>query len=153
MHVHRLAVVHDGRVVAGNLLDGVVVIARSVVADCLEGNVAVLVIRDGLNGRAFRLVTLVQSEREVAPCELTAREVLLRRQGHGTLRSIAVGKGDEVHLAVLDLSLDGLGLSVTILLHRHACDSQLGILVLNLHRDGVGGIVHCPTGVLRTSRN
>ncbi len=123
-------------------------IARSVVADCLEGNVAVLVIRDGLNGRAFRLVTLVQSEREVAPCELTAREVLLRRQGHGTLRSIAVGKGGEVHLAILDLSLDGLGLSVTILLHRHARDGQLGVHVLHRHRGGVSGGVHRPAGVL-----
>ena len=74
--------------------------------------------------------------------------MLLRRQGHGTLRSIAVGKGGEVHLAILDLSLDGLGLSVTILLHRHARDGQLGVHVLHRHRGGVSGGVHRPAGVL-----
>ena len=72
--------------------------------------------------------------------------MLHRRQGHGTLRGIAVGKGGEVHLAVLDLRR--FALVIAVLFHRHACDSQLGILVLNLHRDGVGGIVHRPTGVL-----
>ena len=74
--------------------------------------------------------------------------MLLRRQGHGTLRSIAVDKGGEVHLAILDLSLDGLGLSVTILLHRHARDGQLGVHVLHRHRGGVSGGVHRPAGVL-----
>ena len=148
--LHALRVVDDGRVGALHLLDGVVVVTGLGVVDGLEGNVAVLVVRDGLKGRAFRLVTLVQSKREIVPRERTARKVLLRRQGHGTLRSIAVGKGGEVHLAFLDLKR--LALVIAVLFHRHACDSQLGILVLNLHRDGVGGIVHRPTSVLHTSR-
>ena len=150
LDLHFLTVVDDGRVGALHLLDGVVVVTGLGVVDGLEGNVAVLVVRDGLKGRAFRLVTLVQSKREIVPRERTARKVLLRRQGHGTLRSIAVGKGGEVHLAFLDLKR--LALVIAVLFHRHACDSQLGILVLNLHRDGVGGIVHRPTSVLHTSR-
>ena len=150
LDLHFPSVVDDGLVVTGNFLDGVLVVTGLGVVDGLEGNVAVLVVRDGLNGRAFRLVTLVQSEREFVPRERTARKELLRRQGHGTLRGIAVGKGGEVHLAVLDLRR--FALVIAVLFHRHACDSQLGILVLNLHRDGVGGIVHRPTGVLHTSR-
>ena len=146
LDLHFLTVVDDGLVVTGNFLDGVLVVTGLGVADGLEGNVAVLVVRDGLKGRAFRLVTLVQSKREIVPRERTALKVLHRRQGHGTLRGIAVGKGGEVHLAVLDLRR--FALVIAVLFHRHACDSQLGILVLNLHRDGVGGIVHRPTGVL-----
>ena len=140
MHVHRLAVVHDGRVVAGNLLDGVVVIARSVVADCLEGNVAVLVIRDGLNGRAFRLVTLVQSEREVAPCELTAREVLLRLERYrGPLRVVRVRDlGDFVsdldRVVLMAHAVVGVGL-----LHLDCRLRQRAVAVIaHRHRDAVG---------------
>ena len=152
LDLHFLTVVDDGLVVTGNFLDGVLVVTCLGVVDGLEGNVALLVVRDGLNGRAFRLVTLVQSEREVVPRERTAPKAFLRRQGHGTLRSIAVDKGGEVHLAVLDLSLDGLGLSVTILLHRHARDGQLGVLILDPYRDGIGRGVHRPAGVLHAVR-
>ena len=76
--------------------------------------------------------------------------MLLRRQGYGTLCVVGVVEGGEVHLAVLDLKR--LALVIAVLFHRHACDSQLGILVLNLHRDGVGGIVHRPAGVLHAVR-
>ena len=92
LDLHFPSVVDDGLVVTGNFLDGVLVVTGLGVVDGLEGNVAVLVVRDGLNGRAFRLVTLVQSEREFVPRERTARKELLRRQGHGTLRGIAVGE-------------------------------------------------------------
>ncbi len=101
-------------------------VARSVVADCLEGNVAVLVIRDGLNGRAFRLVTLVQSEREVAPCELTAREVLLRLERYrGPLRVVRVREGRDIVLAVIG---DGRLRLVALRLHRDVNLHHLGVV-------------------------
>ena len=140
MDLHVLRVVHDGRVVAGNLLDGVVVIARRVVADCLEGDLAVLVILDGLDHVA---ILVEQLEREVAPCELATREALRRLERYrGLLRVVRVREG-LVSTRYLRCGRQRAG---AIVRDRHLVDERMGVvdharLRARLLRDGVGEVL------------
>ena len=123
MDLHVLRVVDDGRVVAGNLLDGVVVVARRVVADCLEGDLAVLAIPDGLDHAA---IPVEQLEREVVPRELAAREALRRLERYrGPLRAVRVREG----------------LRVVSTRYLRCGRQRTGAIVCDRHRIGEGMVV------------
>ena len=137
MDLHVLRVVDDGRVVAGNLLDGVVVIARRSVVDGCKGDLAVLVVLDSLELFA---VVVEQLEREVVPCELTARKALLRLERYrGPLRSVRVRDlGDFVsdpdRVVLMAHAVVGVGL-----LHLDCRLRQRAVAVIaHRHRDAVG---------------
>ena len=137
MDLHVLRVVDDGRVVAGNLPDGVVVIARRSVVDGRKGDLAVLVVLDSLELFA---VVVEQLEREVVPCELTTCEALLRLERYrGPLRSVRVRDlGDFVsdldRAVLMAHAVVGVGL-----LHLDCRLRQRAVAaILHRHRDAVG---------------
>ena len=140
--LHVLRVVDDGRVVAGNLPDGVVVLARRSVVDGRKGDLAVLVILDGLDHVA---ILVEQLEREVVPCELTTCEALRRLERHrGLLRVVRVREGLRVGRTFRNRS--GRQRARPAVCDRHLVDESMIVIVharlrARLLHDGVGEVL------------